>query len=131
VVAGAGLVAVVGMLYYLVDLTQIRGGRTIEPGPLLAGRPLPWLALQALAVCTVVAALVLVARLVRRSADGPADLDAVADRETITAGGRGPGTVRHPVVVRRSAGERVRLAMLLVGAAAFVPWALYWGLLLP
>ncbi|MEU6714684.1 prolyl oligopeptidase family serine peptidase [Nonomuraea sp. NPDC046802] len=30
-----------------------------------------------------------------------------------------------------SRGERVRLGLLLAGAAAFVPWALYWGLLVP
>jgi dienelactone hydrolase len=29
------------------------------------------------------------------------------------------------------AGERVRLGVLLAGGAVFVPWALYWGLLLP
>jgi hypothetical protein len=36
-----------------------------------------------------------------------------------------PGTA-HP-----SGGERVRLAMPLVGATVFLPWALYWGLLIP
>ena len=28
-------------------------------------------------------------------------------------------------------GEKVRLGLLLAGGVAFVPWALYWGLLLP
>lgn len=113
VLAGAGLTAVLGTLAYLAVLTTTRGGRTVDPGPLLAGRPLPWLALQALAVVAVVAAAVLAAGLVRDRAPG----------------GRGPGTVHRPVV--RSGGERLRLAALLVAAAVFVPWALHWGLLVP
>lgn len=112
-VAGAGLVTVLGTLGYLAGLTMVRGGRTIDPGPLLAGRPLPWLALQVLAVVTVVAAVVLVAGVVRGR----------------PVGAGGPGTTRGPAT--RSGGERVRLAGLLVGAAVFVPWALYWGLLVP
>ncbi|MFC7104971.1 hypothetical protein ACFQQB_33715 [Nonomuraea rubra] len=28
-------------------------------------------------------------------------------------------------------GERVRLGLLVAGGVVFVPWALYWGLLLP
>jgi hypothetical protein len=112
-VAGAGLVTVLGSPGYLAGLTTVRGGRTIDPGPLLAGRPLPWLALQVLAVVTVVAAVVLVAGLVRGR----------------PVGAGGPGSTRGPA--SRSGGERVRLAGLLVGAAVFVPWALHWGLLVP
>ncbi len=108
VLAAAGLVAVLGTLSYLTVLTATRGGRTVDPGPLLAGRPLPWLALQALAVVTVVAAVRLAAGLVR-------------DRARVSSG---PGAVR-------SGGERLRPAALLVAAAVFVPWALHWGLLLP
>jgi hypothetical protein len=100
VLASTGLVTVVGTLTYLVTLTLVRGGRTVDPGPLLLDRPLPWLALQALAVTAVVAGIALAVRLVR--------------------GG-----------VRRSGGERVRLTMLLVAGAVLVPWAFYWGLLLP
>ncbi|WP_214405000.1 alpha/beta hydrolase family protein [Pseudonocardia lacus] len=128
VVAGAGLVAVLGTLYYVVALTLVRGGGTIDPGPLLAGRTLPWLALQALAVATVVAAVVLVVGLVRER--GRIGTDGAGAPELVGAG-RGPGTVRRPAAVVRSVGERVRIAALLVAAAAFVPWALYWGLLLP
>jgi hypothetical protein len=113
VLAAAGLVAVPGTLAYLAVLTATRGGRTVDPGPLLAGRPLPWLALQALAVVAVVAAAVLAAGLVR-------------DRARV---GGGPGAVHRPAV--RSGGERLRLAALLVAAAVFVPWALHWGLLVP
>lgn len=69
-------------------------------GPVVLGRPLPWLALQLLAVATVVAAVA-----------------------TVTA------TWRH----RRelSPGNRIRLGMVLAAAAVFVPWAAYWGVLLP
>jgi hypothetical protein len=30
-----------------------------------------------------------------------------------------------------SRGERVRLGLLIAGGVVFLPWALYWGLLLP
>jgi hypothetical protein len=113
VLAAAGSATVLGALGYLAALTAVRGGRTIDPGPLVGGRPLPWLALQVLAVVTVVAAAALVAGLVRGR----------------TAARGGPGTARRPAA--RSGDERVRLAVLLVAAAVFVPWALYWGLLVP
>jgi uncharacterized protein len=100
VLASAGLVTVLGTLGYLGVLMTTRGGHVVDPGPLLLGRTLPWLALQALAVTCVVAGAVLAVRLVR--------------------GGAGPG-----------GGERVRLVLLLVAGAVLVPWALYWGLLLP
>jgi hypothetical protein len=95
--AGAGIVAVLGLFVYLVHLIS---GSAPDPGPVLMGRPLPWLALQGLAVTTVVAGLG----------------TAVAWRG---AGASVP------------AGERVRLGLLLTAGAVFVPWALYWGLLLP
>jgi dienelactone hydrolase len=94
VLAAAGLAVVLGWPAYLAHL-QAAGGRTIDLGPLLAGRPLPWLALQALAVVAVVALAVLGARQVRGD------------------------------------GDRARSAVLLGTGAVFVPWALYWGLLLP
>lgn len=99
-VAMAGSAAVVGTLAYLVTLTLVRGGYSVDPGPLLAGRPLPWLALQATAVVTVVAGVLLGSGLARRRPALPT-------------------------------GEQVRIALLLAAAAVFVPWALYWGLLLP
>ncbi len=56
--AASGVTAVVGGLGYLGYL-QTTQGRTVDPGPMLAGRPLPWLALQALAVVAVGATVAL------------------------------------------------------------------------
>lgn len=94
VLAAAGFVAVPGCVLYLGVLMTSRGG-AFDPGPMIAGRPLPWLALQVLAVVVVVATAMLAVRTWRRGGDGP----------------------RH--------------ALLMVSGAVFVPWALYWGLLLP
>jgi dienelactone hydrolase len=105
VLATTGLATVLGTLVYLGILMMTRGGHAIDPGPLLLGRTLPWLALQALAVTAVAACAVLVVRLVR--GEGSSD-----------EGGR-------------SGGERVRLTMLLVAGVLLVPWSLYWGLLVP
>ncbi|MFF4191334.1 alpha/beta hydrolase family protein [Nonomuraea sp. NPDC001831] len=96
VVSAGGLVAVIGGFAYLFYLIST-GGKLAAPGPMLLGRPLVWLALQALAVATVVAT-VFAARTWRRA---------------------------------RATGERVRLGLLVVAGVAFVPWAFYWGLLLP
>ncbi|MDF5752223.1 prolyl oligopeptidase family serine peptidase [Spongiactinospora sp. TRM90649] len=99
VASGCGLVAgplLTGYLVYAV----VTGGRTAEPGPLLAGRPLPWLLLHMLAVATVAATA----------------LSALAWRRA----GRAV-----------SGAERVRLGLLVTGGVVFVPWALYWGLLVP
>jgi hypothetical protein len=63
--AGAGLTATIGLLFYLFYL--MAAGSSPDPGPVLAGRPLPWLALQALAVA-VLAAAVATALAWRRSA---------------------------------------------------------------
>ncbi|MEV0380001.1 prolyl oligopeptidase family serine peptidase [Nonomuraea sp. NPDC050643] len=95
-VSAGGLAAVLGGFAYLFYLVMT-GGKLATPGPVVAERPLVWLALQALAVATVVA--------------------------TVLTGMRW----------RRSAprGEKARLGILLAGGVAFVPWALYWGLLIP
>ncbi|MEJ3655994.1 prolyl oligopeptidase family serine peptidase [Actinomycetes bacterium KLBMP 9759] len=67
VAAGAGLVAALGAPVYLGYLQAVSGGTptangVVDPGPLLAGRTLPWLGLQVLAVAAVVAAVVTFAR---------------------------------------------------------------------
>ncbi|WP_460528498.1 alpha/beta hydrolase family protein [Flindersiella endophytica] len=100
-VSGAGLTAAIGLLGYLVYL--MAAGRTPNPGPVIAGRPLPWLVLQGLALVTVVGVVGVVA--------------------TAVTWWRAGGTARR--------GERVRLGLLLTAGVAFVPWAVYWGLLLP
>ncbi|MBB5077945.1 alpha/beta fold hydrolase [Nonomuraea endophytica] len=94
-VAIAAPVAAFGALAYLFYSTM-SGSKLGSPGPLVAGRPLVWLVLQALAVLALVAAVLTV-----------------------------------PAARRARGSERVRLAVLLTGAAAFLPWALYWGLLMP
>lgn len=94
--ACAGPAAMLGMAAYLLFLLQA-GGRGIDPGPLLAGRPLPWLGLQLLA--------------------GLAVLGGIAGAIQATRGRREP--------------DRIRRTFLLVAGAFFVPWALWWGLLLP
>ncbi|MCP9976759.1 hypothetical protein [Actinomadura madurae] len=53
VLAAAGLAAAFGPVVYLLYLVA---GSAPDPGPVLGGRPLPWLILQALAVAAVVAA---------------------------------------------------------------------------
>ncbi|GII75698.1 hypothetical protein Sru01_06800 [Sphaerisporangium rufum] len=97
--SAGGLTVVLGGFCYLGYL-MMTGGKLATTGPVLAGRPVIWLALQALAVAAVVAAVRV----------------AVAWRRARNAAPRG---------------ERVRLGLLLAGGAVLVPWALYWGLLLP
>ena len=92
-----GLLTVVGTLAYLASLALGLGGGFLSPGPLLAGRPLPWVALQLLAVTAVVSFAVTVVR----------------GRRTATSVGQ------------------IRYALLSAGGVVFVPWAAYWGLLLP
>ncbi|GIH99512.1 alpha/beta hydrolase family protein [Planobispora takensis] len=103
--AATGAAAVLGLFCYLFYVLTT-GAKLAAPGPVAAGRPLIWLALQVLAV-TCVAATVLTASAWYRSR-GSADPARPGER-----------------------GERVRLGLLLAGGAVFVPWALYWGLLLP
>ncbi|RFS82374.1 alpha/beta hydrolase [Actinomadura spongiicola] len=100
--AGAGLMAVLGGFVYIFYL--MAAGRWPDPGPVLAGRPLPWLVVQGLAVAAVAATVATVAAWWRTR--------------------RGTGEAVP-------AGERVRTGLLLTGGVVFVPWAVYWGLLVP
>ncbi|MEV0233313.1 alpha/beta hydrolase [Nonomuraea sp. NPDC050786] len=95
-VSAGGLVSVLGGFSYLFYVIMT-GNKLAAPGPLVAGRPLVWVALQAISIVTLGAAGMTALRLRR-----------VAGR-----------------------GERTRLVLLLAGAAVFLPWALYWGLLIP
>jgi dienelactone hydrolase len=98
VLAGAGFASAIGLLGYLFYL--MAAGRSPDPGPILAGRPVPWLALQGLAVTAVAAGIA-----------------------TAVAWRRAGATVPR--------GEGVRLGLLLTAGTVFLPWAFYWGLLLP
>ncbi|TWF98707.1 hypothetical protein FHX73_112528 [Kitasatospora viridis] len=93
----AGTAATLVSLGYLLFLAITAAGIT---GPVLLGRPVVWLAVQLLAVATVVAS-------------GWAAAGALRGRRALTAG------------------SRTRLGLLLTSSAVFLPWALYWGLLLP
>ncbi|RVX47445.1 hypothetical protein EDD27_10379 [Nonomuraea polychroma] len=97
--SAGGLVVVPGLFVYVMYLLM-SGGEMAFPGPVVAGRPLIWLALQGLAVACMVATVV----------------TALSWR-------------RARLTVAR--GENVRLGLLLAGGTALIPWALYWGLLLP
>jgi uncharacterized protein len=95
--AATGLATTAGFLVYLLFMLATAANLI---GPVLVGRPVPWLVLQLLAVATVVATVA----------------TAVAWR-------------RH----RRnlSGASQVRLGVLLAAGLVFLPWAAYWGLLLP
>ncbi|MEO3886196.1 hypothetical protein [Nonomuraea sp. B5E05] len=69
VVSGAGLAAVAGAFCYLSYLIMT-GGKLAVPGPVVGGRPVIWLALQALAVATVAGTLIVAVRRRRVTARG-------------------------------------------------------------
>ncbi|MGP3932342.1 alpha/beta hydrolase family protein [Nonomuraea sp. KM88] len=69
VVSSAGTAAVAGGFCYLTYLIMT-GGKLAVPGPVLAGRPVIWLVLQALAVATVVGTLIVAVRRRRVTARG-------------------------------------------------------------
>ncbi|TDE60010.1 alpha/beta hydrolase [Nonomuraea mesophila] len=68
-VSGAGLTAVTGGFCYLFYLIMT-GGKLAVPGPVVAGRPVIWLALQALAVATLAGTLIVAVRRRRVTARG-------------------------------------------------------------
>ncbi|MCP2166690.1 alpha/beta hydrolase family protein [Goodfellowiella coeruleoviolacea] len=94
--AATGLATVLGFLGY-VGYLVLGGGQAL--GPVVLGRPIPWLVLQLLSVGVL-----------------------VATAATVLAWRR-----QHHHV----AGQRLRLGLLTAGGVALLPWALYWGLLLP
>jgi uncharacterized protein len=96
--AGAGLATILGFVGYFAFLTFTAVSAV---GPVIAGRPIPWLALQALSVATC-AFTVLLAAASWRSA---------------------------PKVL--AGAERARIGVLLAGGTVFAAWAVYWGLLWP
>jgi uncharacterized protein len=88
--AATGLATTVGLLVYLLFMLATAANVI---GPVVGGRPIPWLVLQLLAVATAVAW-----RRHRRSLTGA---------------------------------SQVRLGVLLAAGLVFLPWAAYWGLLIP
>jgi uncharacterized protein len=95
--AATGLATTVGFLMYVFFMLATAANVI---GPVLGGRPVPWLVLQLLAAATVVAtvATAVAWRRQRRNLTGPSHL---------------------------------RLGVLVAAGVVFVPWAAYWGLLLP
>jgi dienelactone hydrolase len=89
--------AVVGMFAFLVTYLL---NNPPPLGPVILGRPLPWLVVQVLAFAALVAAVALIVNWVR-------------DQPPLTGL------------------ERIRYQLLLTGTIVFIPWALYWGLLVP
>ncbi|MFD9892216.1 alpha/beta hydrolase family protein [Amycolatopsis sp. NPDC059027] len=85
-----GLLATLGF-FAVAMLIQLSQGKAL--GPAVLGRPLPWLALQLLAVAVV-----------------------------ISTAGTAIAWWRH---------RTPRLGLLLAGGVVFIPWAIYWGLLVP
>jgi uncharacterized protein len=93
----SGLLVVLAFHIYLTAVWIDMGAAL---GPLLAGRPLPWLMLQILAAVATISTIVL----------------------AVTWWGRRSRLVGF---------EKLRLASVLFGGVLFIPWALYWGLILP
>lgn len=98
--AGTGLAAIVGFLCYL-NFLMFTGASAV--GPVVVGRPLPWLALQALSVAAAFSTLAL----------------AVSWWSC-------RGAVRG---AERGVAERAWGIVMLTGGVVFVAWATYWGLL--
>jgi fermentation-respiration switch protein FrsA (DUF1100 family) len=95
ILAATGATAVIGFVAYFVTVADSANWKGISPGPMAGGRPVLWLALQAVALVTVIATAM-----------------------TIHAW-------------RASTADRLRQGFLLAAGVLFLPWALYWGLLLP
>jgi hypothetical protein len=91
VLAATGLVTTVGFLLYMVFMLATAANVV---GPVVFGRPVPWLVLQLLAGSTVVAAVA-------------------------------------TALSRRRHRPDARLGLLVSAGVVFVPWAVYWGLLVP
>jgi dienelactone hydrolase len=95
--AATGLATVLGFLGYF-GFMVVTAANLI--GPVVLGRPIPWLILQLLAIGTVAA-----------------------------TGAMAVAWWRHRTEAR--VGSQARLVVLLAAGVMFVPWAFYWGLLIP
>ena len=95
--AATGLTTTMGFLIYTFFMMATAANII---GPVLGGRPIPWLILQLLAVATVAATLATAATWRRQ-------------RRNLTRA------------------HHVRLGLLVAAGLLFLPWAAYWGLLIP
>ncbi|GIH19892.1 alpha/beta hydrolase family protein [Rugosimonospora africana] len=108
-----GPVTIAGTMLYMLFMLASAAKVT---GPVLAGRPVPWLVLQLLAAGTVVATVALAVGWWR----GPTSLARRVGRRATTQ------TSRH----HRNAAGPIQVALFAAGLL-FIPWALHWGLLVP
>lgn len=106
--AGAGLTAMIGFICYL-NFLIFTGASAV--GPVVAGRPLPWITLQVLSVVATYSTLALAVSWL-----GLWSVRGVATR------------VRG---AERRIAERAWAVVLLTSGVVFVAWATYWGLLVP
>ncbi|MEU5941075.1 hypothetical protein ABZ807_18190 [Micromonospora sp. NPDC047548] len=95
--AAAGLATTMGSFMYILFVMATAANVL---GPVVIGRPMPWLVLQFLAVATVVATAA----------------TALSWR-------------RHHRDLSRA--DQIRLGLLVAAGLLFLPWATYWGLLIP
>jgi hypothetical protein len=95
--AATGLATTTGALTYIF-FTMATAANII--GPVLIGRPIPWLVLQLLAVATVAATV-----------------------STAVSWHRHRRNLTHA--------DQARLGLLAAAGLLFIPWAVYWGLLIP
>jgi hypothetical protein len=95
--AASGLATTMGSLMYVFFMLATASNVI---GPVVIGRPVPWLVLQLLAVATVVTT-------------AAATLSWRRHRRDLT----------HA--------DQVRLGLLITAGLLFLPWAVYWGLLVP
>jgi hypothetical protein len=94
--AAAGLATTVGSLAYVFFMMATAANVV---GPVVFGRPIPWLVLQFTAAATVVTTAATVLSWSRHRHVSPAD--------------------------------HIRLGLLAAAGLLFLPWAIYWGLLIP
>jgi dienelactone hydrolase len=95
--AATGLATTTGLIVYVFFMMATAANIT---GPVLIGRPIPWLVLQFLAAATVIATAATTLSWLRHRRD-----------------------LTHA--------HSARLALLVAGGLLFLPWAVYWGLLVP
>ncbi|WP_406044868.1 hypothetical protein OG799_10610 [Micromonospora sp. NBC_00898] len=95
--AATGLATTMGLIVYVFFMMATAANIA---GPVLIGRPIPWLVLQVLAAATIIATAATALSWLRHHRD-----------------------LTHA--------HRARLVLLIAAGLLFLPWAVYWGLLIP